>query len=228
MAEVPCIVVDHLDSAAQRLLRIALNRIGEKGAWDSDALRVEFAELIELGEEIVLSGFELAEVDVLLLDDDGQGYGEDAVQIPPFGLAVSRLGDVWVLGEHRLAQADARDPDVYAQLMGEGEQARIVLTDEPCNVPNLGHVTANPRHREFAMARGEMSCEEFFAFNRDWMRPAIRYLLDGGLLATFIDWRSVEVVFACGRELGLDLLNLVVWAKSNAGQGCVYRKPRPH
>ena len=60
------------------------------------------------------------------------------------------------------------------------------------------------------------------------MRPAIRYLLDGGLLATFIDWRSVEVVFACGRELGLDLLNLVVWAKSNAGQGCVYRKPRPH
>jgi DNA modification methylase len=222
VAEVPCVVVDHLDAAEQRLLRIALNRIGERGAWDTEALRGEFADLIELGEEVVLSGFELAEVDALLLDDDGQGR-EDDVQIEELGHAVSRLGDVWVLGEHRLAQGDARDPNVYARLIGEGEQARVALTDEPFNVPNLGHVTANARHGEFAMAHGEMSREEFFAFNQDWMRPAIRHLLDGGLLATFIDWRSVEIVLACGRELGLDLLNLVVWTKSNAGQGSLWR-----
>ena len=223
VAEVPCIVVDHLDGAEQRLLRIALNRIGERGAWDTEALRVEFAELIELGEEIILSGFELAEVDALLLDDDAQGNEEDDVQVPELGTAVSRHGDIWVLGEHRLAQGDARDPDLYARLMGEREQARVVLTDEPFNVPNLGHVTRNARHHEFVMANGEMSREEFFTFNRDWIRPAAHHLLDGGLLATFIDWRSVEIVLACGRELGLDLLNLVVWAKSNAGQGSLWR-----
>src|SRR5271166_6532789 len=88
-----------------------------------------------------------------------------------------------------------------------GEQARLVLTDEPYNVPNVGHVTSQGHHREFAMAAGEMSREEFGAFNHDWMSSAALYLVDGGLIGTFIDWRSVELVLACGRDLGLDLVN---------------------
>jgi DNA modification methylase len=98
-----------------------------------------------------------------------------------------------------------------------------VLTDEPFNVPNVGHVTGNARHREFAMARGEMSPEEFFGFNQRWMRFCLAYLVAGGLLATFIDWRSVETVLAAGRGLDLTLLNIVVWGKSNGGQGSLWR-----
>ena len=73
------------------------------------------------------------------------------------------------------------------------------------------------------MAAGEMSPEEFAAFNRDWMSSAAPYLVDGGLIATFIDWRSVELVLACGRDLGFELVNIVVWSKSNAGQGSLWR-----
>ena len=118
---------------------------------------------------------------------------------------------------------DARDPASYERLMLPGEQARLVLTDEPYNVPNVGHVTSQAYQREFAMAAGEMSGEEFGAFNRAWMSSAALYVVDGGLIGTFIDWRSVELVLACGRDLGFDPINIVVWSKSNAGQESVWR-----
>jgi hypothetical protein len=86
--------------------------------------------------------------------------------------------------------------------MLSGEQARLVLTDEPYNVPNVGHVTSQAHHREFAMAAGEMSRQEFGAFNHAWMSSAAFYVLDGGLIATFIDWRSVELVLAWGETSG--------------------------
>ena len=73
--------------------------------------------------------------------------------------------------------------------MGEGEVARLVLTDEPYNVPIAGNVTTR-RHREFAMASGEMSEGEFLAFNEAWMRAVLPHLHEGGLLGTFIDWRG--------------------------------------
>lgn len=109
------------------------------------------------------------------------------------------------------------------EFMRPGEFARVVLTDPPYNVPNVGHVTSNPQHREFAMAAGEMSSDEFAAFIETCMRGSLARLLDGGLIATFIDWRSVELVIACGRSLGLELMNVVVWSKTNAGQGALWR-----
>ena len=102
--------------------------------------------------------------------------------------------------------------------MDGSELATLVLTDEPFNVANVGHVTGNPGHREFAMAHGEMSREEFAAFNRAWMSAVMPYLDDGGLLATFIDWRSVDLVIASGLALELASLNLVVWEKRTAGR----------
>lgn len=222
-AEVPCVVIDHLDANELRRLRLALNRIAETGAWDIEALRLEFDELTLLGEDLVVTGFEMAEIDMVLLGDcDDAGDAELETPPPPLA-ATSRLGDVWTLGDHRLIQGDAREPGAYALLMGEGEQAALVLTDPPFNVPNVGHVTSNADHREFACAHGEMSREEFAAFNRAWMSVVMARLGDGGLLASFIDWRSVEIVLACGRDLGLELLNFIVWAKSNGGQGSLWR-----
>ena len=220
--QVPCLVIDHLDPDELRLLRIALNRLGETGAWDVEALRVEFAELTVLGCDLVETGFEMAEIDALMLE--GGEEGEGPASSPSLETtAVSRLGDVWILGDHRLIRGDAREASVYDRLMGRSEQASLVLTDEPFNVANVGHVTGNPNHREFAMAHGEMDRDEFADFNRAWMSVAVARLIDGGLLATFIDWRSVDLIIACGRDLGLSLLNFVVWAKSNGGQGSLWR-----
>jgi DNA modification methylase len=224
ISHVPCVIIDHLSEADLRLLGIALNRLGETGAWDIEALRAEFEELTVLGFDLVDTGFEMAEVDAIMLDED-EGGDELVLAAAPAqaSCAVSRLGDVWILGDHRLIQGDAREPAIYDRLMGDDELASLVLTDEPFNVANVGHVTGNPDHREFAMAHGEMSRGEFAAFNRAWMAAAIAHLLEGGLLATFIDWRSIDLVIASGLDLGLALLNVVVWAKSNGGQGSLWR-----
>ena len=222
LPKIPVICITHLSESERRLLSIALNRLGETGRWDEEVLRLEFEELIEIDEDVVVTGFEPAEIDALLLDDDSETDDDDAADCQPDAVAVSRPGDLWVLGRHRLLQGDARDPESYARVMQPDELARVVLTDVPFNVPIAGHVTSQA-HREFAMAAGEMSREEFGAFNRDWMEASAAYIVDGGLIATFIDWRSVELVLACGRELGLGLLNVVVWAKSNGGQGSFWR-----
>ncbi len=218
--QIPCVVAEHLDARQQRALRLALNRLGETGAWDFEELRLELLELIDLGCDVIDTGFEMAEVDALLLEDED---AEEPEEVIPAGPRVSRLGDVWQLGRHRLVQGDARAACSYEELMLPGEVARLVLTDVPYNVPIGGHVTSNAAHREFAMAAGEMSPGEFAAFLRDALGAAMPFVCDGGLLASFIDWRSVDVLIGCGRELGLELLNLVVWAKPNAGQGRLWR-----
>lgn len=224
LLKMPVICIDHLESSELRLLSIALNRLAETGKWDDDILRLEVEELLDCGEDVFVTGFETAEIDnLLLVDDDAAAEDESGVDgllpVDP----VSRHGDIWVLGRHRLLQGDARDSANYARLMAPGEFARIVLTDTPYNVPNAGHVTTQAHHREFAMAGGEMSREEFAGFIRDWMEASSAHVVDGGLLATFIDWRSIDLVLGCGHELGLQLLNVVVWAKSNGGQGSFWR-----
>ena len=224
VSEVSCIVIDHLNRTELRALSIALNRLGETGAWDPDALRLEFEELTVLGVDLVETGFETAEIDGLMLLDDEEDLAAGEAPAPQrIETAISSLGDIWILGDHRLGHGDARDATLYDRLMLPGELAQLVLTDEPYNVANVGHVTSNADHREFAFAHGEMSREEFGQFNRQWMEAVLPCLADGGLFATFIDWRSVELVIACGCELGLDLINVVVWVKTNGGQGSLWR-----
>ena len=137
--------------------------------------------------------------------------------------ATKLLNPGMLIGRHRLLQSDARDAESYAQLMQPGEAARLVLTDVPYNVRIGGHVTSNAGHREFAMATGEMSAADFAVFLRNALGAAMPHVVEGGLLASYIDWRSVDVLIGFGRELGLELLNLIVWGKTNAGQGSLWR-----
>jgi DNA modification methylase len=78
-------------------------------------------------------------------------------------------------------------------------------------------------HREFAMASGEMTDAEFLAFNEVWIGAALPYLCDGGVFGTFIDWRGHPTVHSAAVKLGLKPLNLIVWTKTNAGMGSLYR-----
>jgi DNA modification methylase len=151
---------------------------------------------------------------------------------------VARLGDLYQLGPHCLACGDATDGAVLCRLMSAGAKprlgrravsgvgnrslARMVLTDEPYNVQIAGNLTGG-RHREFAMASGEMSAPEYLTFNETWMAAALPYLASGVLLATFIDWRGYSIVDAAAVNFGLAPVNLVLWSKTNAGMGSLYR-----
>ena len=219
---VPCILASHLTPTEKRILRLALNRLGEKGSWSLPELRAELIELVDAGIEIEDTAFTVAEFDHITLDDDIDP-AERGTLAPREGASpVSRLGDIFVFDDtHRLICGDATDPAVYAALM-QGAEARFVHTDEPYNVPIAGHVTKGD-HREFAMGSGEMSDEEFLAFNKAWITAAVGFLCDGGLFGTFIDWRGYPKVDAAALANGLTPINLIVWTKSNGGLGSLYR-----
>ena len=226
LASVPCIAITHLSDQEQRVLRLALNRLAEKGDWDLDELKIEFEELRLLEAPIELSGFALDEIDQIVICGEGDEIEASPLEPNADTVAIARVGDAFQLGPHRLICGDATDGSVLQRLMGvENESrtiARIILTDEPYNVIISGNVTRGD-HREFAMASGEMTNKEFRAFNLRWMEAALPHLCEGGVFGTFIDWRGQPVVHEAATALCLTPLNLVVWTKTNAGLGSLYR-----
>jgi DNA modification methylase len=219
LSSVPCIRVDHLDETEQRLLRLAVNRLGEKGFWDVGELEAEFKELIIADAPIEISGFGSDEIDQLVIgaNEDGCEIGDLA---PSPGLpAIARVGDLFLLGPHSLICGDATDPATIRRLM-HTDVARFVLTDEPFNVA-IG--LTGGEHRELVMASREMSQSQFLNFNQKWMDAVLPHLVDGGILGTFIDWRGLPIAHSAATGLGLNPLDLVVWAKTNAGMGRLYQ-----
>ena len=152
-----------------------------------------------------------------------EGEEQDAAPEPE-AHAVSRLGDLWILGNHKLLCGDALLPASYEQLLGN-EQAQLVFTDPPYNVPIQGHVSGlgKVRHREFAMASGEMTEAEFTAFLGTLFANMVAVSADGTIHFVCIDWRHIYEVLSAGREVYAELKNLCVWNKDNGGMGTFYR-----
>ena len=222
LAHVLCVRVDHLTPDEQRLLRLAVNRLGEKGAWELDELKIEFEELILSDAPIEVSGFSIGEIDQVPIGDEADAV-EPGPLHPEYGVAaIAQLGDVFQLGVHRIVCGDATDPAVLNRLMEADGPARILLTDQPYNVKVKGHVSGSG-HREFPMASREMSDDEFLKFNDAWTSASLPHLVDGEVLGTFIDWRGYPAVHASAVKAGLLPLNLIVWGKTNAGMGSLYR-----
>jgi DNA modification methylase len=222
LVAIPCIRVAHLTASEKRVVRPALNRLSEKGHWALPELKAELIELVDEGIEIEDTAFTLAEFDQITLDDEIEPAEQGPLAPDCEAPAVAQLGDVFVFdGGHRVVCGDATDPEVYRKIFGD-ETARLVLTDEPYNVPIAGHVTKGD-HREFAMASGEMTDPEFSGFNSSWMGASLAHLCDGGLIGTFIDWRGFPLVHAAAFGHGLVPINLCVWAKTNGGLGSLYR-----
>jgi DNA modification methylase len=222
LGRIPCVRIEHLSESEQRVLRLAVNRLGEKGEWNLDELKIEFEELIFADAPIEVSGFTLDEIDHIVLDKADGAIEEGPLSPEADAIAVTRIGDVFDLGPHRIVCGSAADPETLRRLIEGGAPARLVLTDEPYNVPIAGHVTGGS-HREFAMASGEMTDGEFLAFNEAWMAAVLPCLCDGGVFGTFIDWRGYPTVHSAAVKLGLKPINLVVWTKTNAGMGSLYR-----
>ena len=222
LERIPCVCIDHLSDVEQRVLRLAVNRLGEKGEWNLEELKFEFEELIVADAPIEVSGFALDEIDHIVLGEADHAVEEGPLAPEAGAVAVARIGDVFDLGPHRIVCGSATEPEALRRLMEGDPSARLILTDEPYNAPIAGHVTGG-KHREFAMASGEMTDAEFLAFNEAWMAAVLPCLCDGGVFGTFIDWRGYPTVHSAAVKLGLNPLNLIVWTKTNAGMGNLYR-----
>lgn len=225
MTEAPVVRLEDLTPEQARALAIADNRLVETSRWDDQLLAVHLQELsaLDLSFDLETTGFSVAEID-LKIEGLNAPEPEAQEQPVPAGPAVTRAGDLWTLGPHRLLCGDARSPESYGRLMGEG-RAAVVFTDPPYNVPVRGHVSGKGRrrHAEFAMAAGEMSGAEFTAFVGQVMSQLAAWSLPGSVHFVCIDWRHVFELIAAGRMHYGELINLCVWAKTNGGMGSLYR-----
>jgi hypothetical protein len=224
LTEVPAVTIADLDEAKMRMLRLALNRLGEDSGWDLDALKLEFADIVEISSDIDLrlSGFEMAEIDVAF-----QGSGndeEDSLPANETSTPVTQPGDLWLLDEHRILCADALMRESYAMLLGD-ERAQMVFTDPPWNIPIAGHVSGlgSIKHGDFAMGCGEMSAAEFEAFLRTALGHAATYSDDGSIHFVCMHWAKIRELLGSTADLYSETKNLCVWSKTNAGMGSLYR-----
>ena len=225
---VPTLALSHLSAAELRAYVIADNKLALNAGWDKEILAIELQALVDLDFEVELTGFSLAEID-LVLDEageaspDGPAGPEDAVPVVT-GEPVTRAGDIWQLGRHRLLCGDTRDTGAMDRLMGD-ETADLVFTDPPYNVAIDGNVCGlgSVKHREFAFASGEMSQSQFTVFLTDTLGNMARVMRDGAIAYVCMDWRHMGELLAAGETSFTELKNLVVWNKTNGGMGAFYR-----
>jgi DNA modification methylase len=229
-SEVPTLCLDHLTPAQVRAFRIADNRLTEISTWDDRLLAEELKELSLLGLDfdIEVTGFEMGEIDLRIasLEEPPEPDDDPADEVPevPAGPPLSKIGDLWVLGRHRVLCGSALDAAAFVDLMGE-TRAAMVFTDPPYNVPIDGHASGLGvvHHRPFPMASGEMDSAQFTTFLGDAFRNLAAFSDDGSIHFVCMDWRHAGELLAAGRGIYGEVKNLCVWVKDNAGMGSLYR-----
>lgn len=230
MTEVPVIKLFHLSDAQKKAYRIADNKLTENGEWDTDLLRLEFAELEKLELEFTLdiTGFDIADIDVILdtsLTEKEVRLDEKANSVPFISEdeIISKIGDIWKLGQHRIICGDSLKRETFEKLF-ESKKATMVFTDPPYNlrVDNICGLGAI-KHKDFAMASGEMSSDEFQNFLLTNFKLLKEFSAEGSLHYTCIDWRHIKEIIGAGTEVYDSYINLCVWNKSNGGMGSMYR-----
>lgn len=228
LGTVPCVRLSHMSNAQKKAFIIADNKLTLNAGWDEEILALELRDLVSIDPEfdVCLTGFSVSEIDGLLdgIKVEEPGNPKDDTLPAVQELAVTRLGDLWVLGPHRLLCGSAISADDCGRLM-VGDKAQFILTDPPYNVPIAGHVSGlgKTTHREFAEASGEMTPEQFRIFLEGAFRNLRDGSVDGSIHMIFMDWRHMAEIQAAGYAVYTELKNLIVWVKDNGGMGSFYR-----
>jgi DNA modification methylase len=219
---VPVVELTHLSAAQKRAYILADNRLAEDAGWDEDLLAAELKELAAAGFDVALTGFDSAEVDSYLsqtADADGSGADPDVAPAPEPERCVTQLGDLWVLGDHRLLCADARSIDALEVLLG-GAAADCLWTDPPYNVDigaknrSLDRADKGSRHNSGDISNDAMSAEEFRTFLVAALSAAYAVLAPGaGAYVCYASSES-ESVYHAFEQVGFHLSSCLIWRKS--------------
>jgi len=224
LEKVPVLRAEHLTPAQVKAYRIADNKLTELGEWDSELLKIELEELKEADFDLELTGFNLDEIDELLDDLD---FSEDQEkqdetpelidEVPPF----SQIGDLWLLGEHRLLCGDATKKEDLEYLMN-GEKADMVFTDPPYGVSYADKNEFLNQYDKGNLVQKEikndhLSIEElqsflFLAFSniKEALAEYSSYYItapQGGDL--------LYVMMSTMKEAGIPLRHMLIWNKNN-------------
>lgn len=226
LKHVPTVILAHLSEAEQRALRLADNQIALVSECSLDLLALEAQVVLDAGIAPMELGFEIGELDFVIEGAKKEKTQADDPVLEPDRTqpAVSRVGDLWIIGPHNILCSDARGPESFTTLMGD-DRADMVLTDMPWNVKVDGHVSGlgKIKHREFPMASGEMDRERFTHFTTTVLQNQADFAKPGALVLEFIDWRSVAMMIGVGETIFDQLMNICVWVKPSGGMGSLYR-----
>ncbi len=226
LGHVPALRMSHLSANERRAYVLADNRLAEHAGWDRDILAIELQGLVDIDFDLSVTGFEIAEID-LVLDQASSSPApdiQDTLPTKPNGPVATQYGDLWALGDHRLLCGDAREVADVKRLVG-ANRMDLIFTDPPYNVAIDGHVCGSGavQHKEFAFASGEMSAQAFTQFLTQTLSLGAGVCNDGAIAYVCMDWRHMRELLDAGAQAFTELKNLCVWNKTNAGMGTFYR-----
>lgn len=224
--EVPTVVIDHLKGAKRKAFIHAVNKIAEESGWDNTILKADFEILLEDHFDLSVTGFETPEIDSIMLDLDSQGEEQNDTEdeLPEESDVQERVktGDLWQLGNHKILCGNSLDEKAIKAIMG-AFKAQMVFTDPPYNVKVNGNVCESGKHKEFAMASGEMTEAEFIGFLNTSMTNLVNHTTDGSVHFLCMDWKHAKEMLIAADGLYSELKNICVWDKGSGGMGSLYR-----
>lgn len=205
--EVPCVFVDYLTPAQKKAYILADNRMAMDAGWDEELLRVEIESLQGADFDVALTGFDEKDIAELFEGDDGDTQEDDfdvdgELKNPP----VSKGGDVWLLGKHRLVCGDSTKEETYVTLM-DGKKANLVVTDPPYNVNYEGGAGK--------IKNDNMDNDKFYQFLLDAFRNMEKVMAaDGSIYVFHADTEGLNFRKAFS-EAGFYLSGTCIWKKQS-------------
>lgn len=228
---VPAISLDLITPEQVRAYIIADNKLAEEAGWDNEILKIELQHLmkIEVDFDATITGFDIPQIDIIINDCNKNNKEEKANKddiLPENSIIPQNVkkGDLWKLGDNYIFCGDALKKHSYISLLGD-KKANMIFTDPPYNVKVDGHVCGSGKikHKEFAMASGEMTSEQFKEFLETAFKNLTEYSTDGSLHFICMDWRHITEMMTAGNEVYSEFKNLCIWNKQQGGMGSLYR-----
>ena len=204
MDEVPCIVLDHLSEAQRRAYVIADNKLALNAGWDEDLLKLELSALDKIGFDLSVVGFDEDELSGLVIDEDIAGGLTDEDDVPEVAeIPISKQGDIWLLGEHRVMCGDSTNGGDVALLMN-GEKADMVFTDPPYGIEYKSNWS-----KKFDVIKNDDDFLDIRPILDEFCKP----------ICPIYIWTSHQV-FHIWREMFSDLYkSTIIWYKKFGGMG---------
>jgi DNA modification methylase len=209
---VPVVVLDHLSPTQRRALVIADNRIAENAGWDEAMLRIELEALQSEGFDLDITGFDADALAELMAGDepDAEGQTDDDAVPEVTETAVSRPGDIWLLGHHRLLCGDATVANSYEHLLA-GESVDMVFTDPPYNVNYANSAKDKMRGKDRAILNDNLG-DGFYDFLLAALTPTIAQCR--GAIYVAMSSSELDVLQAAFRAAGGHWSTFIIWAKN--------------
>jgi DNA modification methylase len=209
---VPVVVLDHLTPTQRRALVIADNRIAENAGWDEAMLQVELAALQDDNFDLSLTGFDADALADLLAGEESTTEGqtdEDAVP-ESFGPVVSRPGDIWICGDHRVLCGDATDANCYEALLVD-ERADMAFTDPPYNVNYANTAKDRQRGKDRAILNDNLG-DGFYDFLLAALTPTLAHCRGAVYIA--MSSSELDTLQSAFRAAGGKWSTFIIWAKN--------------